>query len=166
MWVLPSTEAGSDVSAFRLPIRHETGANQVLLSPDGRLLATAGFDYQLRLLGADRHQLAAPLLHHTALVEALAFSADGRFLASADAKGLVRVWDLQPRGVIALPGLAAKPTPRFTPGGKLLVGRDLSDRLRVWDTRTSAPVGEALHEPESTADPADRKSTRLNSSHT
>jgi WD40 repeat protein/tRNA A-37 threonylcarbamoyl transferase component Bud32 len=147
VWSLPSAATGTNLLPFRLPIRHETGANQVLFSPDGRWLATAGFDYQLRLQQADRHQLAAPLLHHTALIEAMAFSADGRFLASADAKGLVRVWDLEPRGVLTLAGVAAKPSPLFTRDGRQLVARDAEDRLCVWDTASGERFGAPLYQP-------------------
>ena len=147
VWSLPSEQTGTNVTAFRLPVRHESGANHARFSPDGRLFATTGFDYQLRLHHAGRHQLVSPLLHHTALVESLAFSADGRFLASADAKGLVRVWDLMPRGLTALVGAAAKPNPLFSPDGRQIVARDLQDRLRVFDTRADQGSGEVLFQP-------------------
>lgn len=146
VWSLPSAATGTNVTAFRLPIRHETGANQTVFSPDGRLLATAGFDYQLRLLNTSRHQLVAPLLHHTALIEAVAFSADGRFLASADARGLVRVWNLQPRGVTTLPGVAAVPAPLFTADGNQVVARDFEDRLRLWNVASGTAADEPLYE--------------------
>ncbi len=135
------------MAAFRLPVRHETGANHACFSPDGRLFVTSGFDYQLRLHHAGRHQLVAPVLHHTALVEALAFSADGRFLASADAKGLVRVWDLMPRGLTVLAGAVAKPAPLFSPDGRWIVLRDTQDRLHLYETRSGAESSESLFEP-------------------
>lgn len=144
VWSLPSA-GNSEVKAFGTPIRHETGANQTVFSPDGRLLVTAGYDYQLRILHAGRHQLAAPVLHHTALVEAVAFSADGGLLASADAKGLVRVWNLRARGVITLAGVPAKPEAVFTADGKQLVARDGQDRLRVFDATSGVGIGEPLY---------------------
>jgi eukaryotic-like serine/threonine-protein kinase len=149
VWQLPGESTGPEgrIEVYRLPVRHETGANQALFSPDGRLLVTAGFDYQLRILDAVRHQLIAPVLHHTALVEAVAFSADGRFLASADANGLVRVWDLQPRGLTHLARATAKPTPQFSPDGRLLVIRETTDRLLLLDAATGRQMEPPLFTP-------------------
>jgi WD40 repeat protein/predicted Ser/Thr protein kinase len=151
VWTLPSPGM-TNVAAFGLPIRHETGVNLMRFSPDARIIATAGFDYQLRLYGAQQHQLVAPILHHTALVEAAAFSADGRFLASADAKGLVRVWDLFPRAGVALPGLAPKPAPQFAPDGKLIAACDTQGQVRWYDAASGQPTGAPLFTPR--AEPA------------
>ena len=157
VWALPQSDGDTNVVPYRLPIRHETGANQVFFSPDGRLLATAGFDYQLRLHHASRHHLVAPVLHHTALIDVLAFSADGRFLASGDARGMVRVWDLQPRGEVALPGAVASPEPSFTPDGKHIVARDARQQLRLYDAASGRPAAEPLFAPASSPDDLRRR---------
>jgi WD40 repeat protein len=65
---------------------HESGANQALFSPEGTLLMTTGFDYQLRIYHARRQQLVAPIMHRAALIQSVAFSPDGRFLAAGESK--------------------------------------------------------------------------------
>ncbi len=78
-----------------VPLVHESGGNKALYSPDGTLLATAGFDYHLILRHYSRHTPVAPAIVHSALIEAAAFSPDGRFLAAGNADGVLQVWDLQ-----------------------------------------------------------------------
>lgn len=135
------------VRPHRFPVRHATGANQSVFSPDGRLLVTAGLDYELRIQTADRHQVVAPILHHTALVEALTFSPDGHWLASADAGGLVRVWRFQTRSWRQIPYATAKPTPQFSPDGRWIVMRDTTDRLLVVSATNNQASPEVLWTP-------------------
>jgi small GTP-binding protein len=79
-------------------VRELTGSSPaVAFSPDGQLLATA------TLQGAIRISKVAPRTEasdipwifegHVAEVETLSFSHDGRFLASLDATGQLRIWD-------------------------------------------------------------------------
>jgi WD40 repeat protein len=73
------------------------------LSPDGRTLAVAGFlaheqgdPYGLiRLIDIDSGKQKALLEGHTHVVFSLAFSADGKWLASGSADSAVRVWDVR-----------------------------------------------------------------------
>lgn len=68
--------------------------NNVALSPDGALLATASEDGVVRVW--ERHQnLRYSLRGHSGEVNGVAFSRNGRWLASAGRDGTARIWDAQ-----------------------------------------------------------------------
>jgi hypothetical protein len=79
---------------------------------------------------------------HTAAVKALAFSADGRRLASADAGGGVRLWDLAgAKGSRPLRGhTAAVHALAFSPDGTRLAAADNEKVVKVWDANTGQLV--------------------------
>ncbi len=66
------------------------------MSPDGRLLAVGGYPtlWGIRLIDLNTGEVAAVLRGHTNVILSLAFSDDGRWLASGSADDSVRVWDL------------------------------------------------------------------------
>ncbi len=70
------------------------------LSPDGRLVATAGADGVVRLWDLDAGREVQALRGHTNGVAAVAFFPDGRRLLSAGQDGTVRLWRL-PEGTPA-----------------------------------------------------------------
>jgi WD40 repeat protein len=86
--------AASDISVF-------TAA----LSPDARVLASAGSEsYSITLWDvAARRRLGAPLQGHENEIFGLAFSADGKTLASASDDETIRLWDVLRQRPIGAP---------------------------------------------------------------
>src|SRR5205085_9097091 len=85
------------------------GVRALAFSPDGRLLAGAGWDGSLRLweLGARRE--LRRLTGHRLGVPAVAFTPDGRRLVSAGADGTALVWDLAPAAGVGGRGSGGRP---------------------------------------------------------
>ena len=65
-------------------------------SPDGKTLATAGYDRLIKLWDTAAGQAVRTLKDHSDCVHGLAFSPDGTLLASASADRAVKVWMLPP----------------------------------------------------------------------
>jgi WD40 repeat protein len=62
-------------------------------SPDGRFVAVAGGSQVVAWRVADFSRPAVTWRQHTATVLSLAFSPDGKWLASSDQSGIVRLWE-------------------------------------------------------------------------
>ena len=63
-------------------------------SPDGKALATCGYDRLIRLWDTATGKLVRDLKDHSDAVYAVAFSPDGKLLASGAADRAVKIWDV------------------------------------------------------------------------
>lgn len=112
-------------------------------SPDGGLVASGGNDYAVRVFRKRDLQQVAPLLHHAAPITALAFSPDGRFLATASADRMIRVWDLSHPGFRLLERGLPVCRPAISVDGSRFVAPDSAGTFRIYDTHS----GDALSQP-------------------
>ncbi len=104
-------------------------------SADGRSIAAAGVDHQIRIWSTADGAQVQTLAGHNSPILGLAFSADSRYLASGVAEASVTVWDLasgQP--CYRLPGHEQSvPTLLFSPDGRWLVTGSGVGTIRLWD---------------------------------
>jgi WD40 repeat protein len=127
---------------------HRDRVDAIAFSPDGRLLASQSADHTVKLWDLAVSHPAAPWrpravvtlsgYDNEAAVCAIAFSPDGKLLASGGVGNTVKLWDLAARR--ELPALTGHEAPvhamAFSPDGRILATGGFDRTIRVWDTAT------------------------------
>ena len=81
-------------------LNHSNYVDCVAYSPDGAMLASAGWDDTVKLWDANTGALLATCAGHTDAVMTVAFSPDGKFFASGSYDRLVRLWDCKTHQIV------------------------------------------------------------------
>jgi WD40 repeat protein/predicted Ser/Thr protein kinase len=136
------SETGKVVHAFRVSVG--IGEKKALAySPDGKLLASTGeVGTQVDIWDTQTNRRSSRLAGHEGVVFSVAFSRDGRLLASASSDSTVRVWDLAEAKCAAV--LTGHPdhvyTVVFHPDGKRLASGGRDRAVWLWDLATRQDV--------------------------
>jgi WD40 repeat protein len=125
-----------DAASYRQLWRQVThgGDDALAFSPDGRFLATGG-DLIIDIRDADSGEVVQSLPGFPRGVCGLAYSPDGRRIASASRDGAVRVWDsISGQELITLDGEGELLSVTFSPDGRRIASLGDDRWVRIWDS--------------------------------
>jgi WD40 repeat protein len=136
-----ATAEGHELASWGVS-RPGNAVKAIALSPDGKLLATAGlFEDEVRLWDAPSGHPRGTLPAPGGAVNGLAFSPDGLLLALAGRDGTVILYEpARARAVGSIPTTAAPESVIFADQGRILATGGSDGSLRLWD------LGRALGE--------------------
>jgi RNA polymerase sigma factor (sigma-70 family) len=127
---------------------HREGAYGFAFSPDGKTLASGGFDNTIRFWDPASGKEEAPLATEHARVTLLAFSPDGKTLASGDyLNSAIDLWDVRSRKRLRrLERASAVGSFVFSPDGATLAAGGRDGTIPLWAVRTGKLVRELRRE--------------------
>jgi WD40 repeat protein len=127
------------------PLVHFRAILTAAYSPDGKHIATGceDEDEDVRLWDAQSGKLLHLMMGHSRKVASLAFSRDGRLLASASWDFTVRLWDVSTGKQIGEPlrHLDLVQAVAFSPNNRFVHSGGDDSILRIWDVATGALRG-------------------------
>ena len=139
-----SRETEDFIATFQASHRHLI--DQIAFSPDDKILACGSFGGKIELWDMLNHQRVATLNEHTSEIMALAFSPDGKTLATAARQEpMIALWNINNIGgktVLLVEGDFGPGALAFSPDGKTLVSGHRYGRIYAWDvaTREQLPI--------------------------
>lgn len=122
---------------------HRDSIYSAQLSPNGQILATAGYDRSIKLWDAQTGKELRTLKGHNGAVFELSFRNDGLVLASASADRTVKLWDVATGQRLDTLNQATKElyTVVFSPDGSRVAAGGVDNRIRVWQVSETAREG-------------------------
>jgi hypothetical protein len=133
VYTLPPSPADAPSPTVTI-VGHADLIYDVAFSPDGKLLATGGYDRLIKLWDAASGAEMRVLKDHSDAIYALAFSPDGRLLASAAADRAVKLWDVATGKRLYTLGEATDwlYALTFSPDGSHVAAGGVDKSIRVW----------------------------------
>ena len=131
------------------PLNGHGEVYSVAFSPRGNVVATGAEDTKVRLWDVATHrQIGAPLNGHDGEINAVAFSPDGKILATGGADdGVVRLWDVASHrqiGASLLGHSGVVNSVAFSPDGKTLASGAADGTVRLWGVASHRQIGVSL----------------------
>jgi WD40 repeat protein len=137
--VYPVPPTGSPMAGARCTLStHKDAVHCVAWSPDGKLLATCGYDRHIKLWDVISGKEVRTLRDHSDAVYGVAFHPGGALLASAAADRTVKVWDVATGRRLYTLGQSTDwvYSVAWSPNGHSLAAGGVDKSIRVWAATT------------------------------
>jgi len=139
---------------FRPPflVSHGSTCDEIAVSPGGKILATAIFNTgKVRLWDiATGHQTGPPITEPDLSPSGMAFSPDGKILATEGSSGTAWLWDVTTHRQIGMPMPASRQfsflVVAFGPDHKIVVTTGVGGTAWLWNVTTQSLIGPPLTE--------------------
>ena len=108
--------------------------SQIQYSPDGKLIASAGWDKTIKLWNAKSGRLVNTLRHKDG-VNSIAFSPDGQTLVSGSEDKTIKIWNIinKPKLIKTLTGHTDSiKAVAVSPDGKLIASAGYDNTIKIW----------------------------------
>ncbi len=117
---------------------HRGPVKCVAYSPDGKMLASAGYDKTIKLWDLATGRDLDTLQGHSETVESVAFSPDGKTLASGSSDKTIKLWDVATgKEKATLQGhVYAVLSVAYSSDGKTLASGSSDKTIKLWDAAT------------------------------
>ena len=138
VWSTDTAEA----ARHEFPAEHRDLIYSLKWSPDGKLLASGGYDSKIILWDPVSREPLRTLSGHNGAIFDIAFSPDGKLLASASGDQTSKVWRV--RDGLRLDTLKEPQGEQFcvsfTPDGSHLLSAGADNRIRIWELKSRDQV--------------------------
>lgn len=119
------------------------------VSPDGTKIAAGCRDVSIRTYDIDTSTLLFHCKGHTADVNSVVFSPNGRRIVSWSRDCTVRIWDgatgLQTTSSSLCGHIKSVSSVSFSPDGKYIASASYDKSIRIWDATVGSMENEPLH---------------------
>jgi WD40 repeat protein len=120
---------------------HEKDVNQVVFSPDGKFLASAGFDDAVKVWQINDRALYQSFKGHESGAHGIAYSPDGKTLITAGRDGQIGKFEIgREQGEFHPAHEGAVTAVAFDSAGQRLVSTGENGQTKLWDIKTWPPI--------------------------
>jgi WD40 repeat protein len=132
-------------------IGHLNSVSTVAISPDGKCLASGGFDDTIKLWNLDTGELLHTLTKHSQPVLAVTFSPDGQTLISGSVDDTIKLWNLDTGDTIGTIGehsdsvTSIADSLALTPDGQAIASGSDDNTIKLWQLSTGELLNTFIH---------------------
>jgi WD40 repeat protein len=143
----PAPSVNSPWQCTRTLIGHSDAVSALVLSNDGKLLASGSHDNTIKLWQFETGQALFTLRGHNKFVRSLAISSDRNFLVSGSKDKTVKIWDLKTKNVETLGGWFSGHADEvlsvaISPDRQVLVSGSADRTVKIWQFNTGKELQE------------------------